>query len=287
MSPRAASAASSIAIGFGKHGDVAHVHLLAGLELLSASARRTAREWRRRPPCDRCGLGAGEHRQSIHRDHAGDAVGCAVAKASDSVPPRLWPTRTGRLSFFVSMSARRSRCGDSSVASGAPRGRRSPAASVDRPGGPSRSRGAVSRQAQAPLDSPGIRTTAGPLSPSVSTCSAPVSNFCIVGVAAAETRARAGRTRARSPPEFAVHVITREEDLFDRLAEQFGRWRKARGRLGSYLPVSMAFTVCREPRACQPSSPWLQPRSVRSFAPRFHLRTRGRADRSACPRSCP
>ena len=46
---------------------------------------------------------------------------------------------------------------------------------------------------------------------------------------------------------------------------------KASGRLGSYLPVSIALMVCRDTSSLSARSPWLQPRSVRSSRTRFFI----------------
>ena len=62
-----------------------------------------------------------------------------------------------------------------------------------------------------------------------------------------------------------------EKIVFDRQPEQ-AAMRKASGRLGSYLPVSIALTLWRETSSRSARSPWLQSRSARSTLRRFFTR---------------
>ncbi len=75
MSLRAASVASSCASVLVDHADVSHVHLLTRDELLARLAGELRAHAIGHGLAVRGAFGAGEYRQSIHRDHAGDLRG--------------------------------------------------------------------------------------------------------------------------------------------------------------------------------------------------------------------
>jgi hypothetical protein len=65
------------------------------------------------------------------------------------------------------------------------------------------------------------------------------------------------------PAVIPGNVLRREENLFDPLSENTCDV-EGQGRLGSYLPVSMALMVWRETRVRSASSAWDQPLPARN-----------------------